>query len=38
MKRALQAKLMEAGADDESQNLNKVNEDIVKLQQVYAQL
>lgn len=38
MKRALQAKLMEAGADSNSQNLTKVNDDISKLQQVYAQL
>jgi hypothetical protein len=29
---------MEAGAGSDSENLNKVNEDIAKLQQVYAQL
>lgn len=38
IKRALQIKLMEAGADSESENLKKVNDDIDKLQQVYAQL
>lgn len=38
MKRALQAKLMEAGAGTDSENLAKVNEDIAKLQQVYSQL
>jgi hypothetical protein len=32
MKRALQAKLMEAGAGSDSENLAKVNEDIAKLQ------
>ena len=36
MKRALQAKLMEAGAGSDSENLSKVNEDIAKLQQVYS--
>jgi hypothetical protein len=38
MKRALQAKLIEAGAGNDSDNLNKVNDDIAKLQQVYSQL
>lgn len=32
MKRALQAKLIEAGAGTDSENLNKVNDDISKLQ------